>query len=187
LHHGRTLFEAGDCASCHARPGQNDPEKLGGGLALESPMGTFYVPNISPDPDDGIGRWTEKNFASALLEGTSPDGRHYYPAFPYPSFRHMTLGDVRDLFAFIKSLPAVSGRIRPHELAFPFSIRRPLALWKFVFLDREALKLDPGQSKLWNRGAYLVNGPAHCAECHSPRNFFWALKNSQRFAGGPSI
>src|SRR5437868_13997675 len=99
----------------------------------------------------------------------------------------MKVEDVRDMFAFLRTLPPVKGKVRDHDVQFPFNIRRLLGGWKFLFLDGKSFTPDPAQSAQWNRGAYLVNGPAHCAECHSPRNFFWALKNSQRFAGGPSI
>jgi mono/diheme cytochrome c family protein len=103
LNNGRTMFNAGGCASCHAVPEQPDKSRLGGGLALHSPFGTFYVPNISPDPRDGIGRWTEADFVNALNKGTSPDGRHYYPAFPYPSYQYIRIDDLRDLFGYLKT------------------------------------------------------------------------------------
>ena len=121
------MFFAGGCASCHAVPKQPDKTKLGGGLALGSPFGTFYVPNISSDPKDGIGGWSEAQFVTAMTKGTSPSGEHLFPAFPYPSYQHMTFDDVRDLFAFLKTLPAVQGRVRDHDVRFPFNIRRTLA------------------------------------------------------------
>jgi mono/diheme cytochrome c family protein len=186
LANGASMFEAGGCASCHAVPGDADMRRLGGGLALRSPFGTFYVPNISPDPRDGIGSWTDAQFVTALIRGTSPDGRHYYPAFPYTSFQRMAIGDVRDLFAHIKTLPPVAGKIRGHDLPFPFSIRRGIGLWKWLFLDGRPFQPDPSEDATWNRGAYLVNGPGHCAECHSRRTILGAIVPSQRFAGGPS-
>jgi mono/diheme cytochrome c family protein len=185
LANGREMFYAGGCASCHATPGQDDRTKLGGGLDLPSPFGTFYVPNISPDPNDGIGKWSEADFVTAVLKGTSPDGRHYFPSFPYTSYQRMRIEDVRDLFAHIKTLPAVQGRARAHELPFPFNIRRLVGGWKFLFLDGKPFVPDAAQSAAWNRGAYLVNGPGHCAECHSPRNALGAIVTAQRFAGGP--
>ncbi len=183
---GRTMFYAGGCTSCHATPGQDDITRLGGGFALTSPFGTFYVPNISPDATDGIGGWTEAQFVTALTKGTSPGGQHYYPAFPYTSYQHMRIEDVRDLFAHLKTLPAVQGKVRDHDMAFPFSVRRGLGLWKLLYLDGAPFRPDPSQSAQWNRGAYLVNGPSHCAECHSPRNFMGGIIASQRFAGGPN-
>jgi mono/diheme cytochrome c family protein len=186
LANGKEMFYAGGCASCHATPAQEDKTRLGGGLGLKSPYGTFYVPNISPDPNDGIGKWTEAEFASAMLRGTSPDGRHYFPAFPYTSYQRMRMEDVRDLFAYLKTLAPVSGKIRGHDVRFPYNVRRSLGGWKFLFVDGKPFQPDPSKSPAWNRGAYLVNGPGHCAECHSPRNALGAIVTSQRFAGGPN-
>jgi mono/diheme cytochrome c family protein len=190
LANGKTMFNAGGCASCHAVPNADpdkvDPTRLGGGLALPCPFGTFYVPNISPDPKNGIGSWSEADFVSAMWDGTAPDGHHLYPAFPYTSFRHMELADLRDLFAYLKTLPPVPGKVRPPDLSFPFNIRRMVGIWKLLFLEGGPFVPDPSQSTQWNRGAYLVNGPAHCAECHSPRNFLGAIIDSERFAGGPT-
>ncbi|MGX7742728.1 c-type cytochrome [Rhodopseudomonas parapalustris] len=185
LENGRTVFIAGGCAECHATPKQDDRTRLGGGLGLKSEFGTFHVPNISPDPNDGIGKWTEAEFVSAVMRGTAPGGVHLYPAFPYPSYAHARLDDVRDLFAYIKTLPAVAGRVQPNELSFPFNIRRAVGLWKLLFFDDKPFTPDPTQSAQWNRGAYLVNSFGHCAECHSPRNMLGGIVASQRFAGGP--
>ena len=183
---GKTMFYAGGCASCHAVPKQEDKTRLGGGLALRSPFGTFHVPNISSDRADGIGAWSEAQFITAMVKGTSPAGEHLFPAFPYTSYQRMTFNDLRDLFAFLKTLPAVPGKIRDHDLPFPFNIRRTLGLWKLLFLDGRPFTPDPSQSGKWNRGAYLVNGPGHCAECHSPRNILGAIKSGMRFTGGPA-
>jgi mono/diheme cytochrome c family protein len=185
LDNGRTMFHAGGCASCHATPKQDDKTRLGGGRELKSPFGNFYVPNISPDPDDGLGRWTEAQFVTAMLKGTAPDGRHYFPAFPYTSYQRMRIEDMRDTFAFIKTLPTVQGKVRDHDLPFPFNIRRSVGGWKFLFLDGAPFAPDASKPSEWNRGAYLVNGPGHCAECHSPRNALGAIVAGQRFAGGP--
>lgn len=187
LANGRTLFYVGGCASCHATPGQKDRTKLGGGLALKSPFGIFYPPNISPDPDDGIGAWTEAEFITAMTKGTSPAGEHLYPAFPYTSYQRVSYRDLRDLFAFIKTLPAVQGRAPEHELGFPFNIRRLVGLWKLLFLDRQPFQPDPSKPDDWNRGAYLVNGAGHCAECHSPRDFLGGIITRERFAGAPNL
>lgn len=186
LANGKEMFYTGVCASCHAVPKQPDKTKLGGGLALKSPFGIFYVPNISSDPNDGIGAWTEAQFITALNKGTSPDGDHYYPAFPYTSYQHIRFEDLRDLFAYLKTLPPVQGRVRDHDLPFPFNIRRTLGIWKVLFLDGAPFTPDPSQSAQWNRGAYLVNGPGPCAECHSPRNALGAVIPALRFTGGPS-
>ena len=121
-----------------------------------------------------------------MTKGTSPKGEHLYPAFPYTSYQHMTDRDLRDLFAFLKTLPAVKGKTPPHELAFPYNVRRFIGVWKALYLDGLPFQPDPTQSDVWNRGAYLVNGPGHCAECHSPRNFLGGIVESERFAGGPN-
>lgn len=186
LVNGQEVFNAGGCASCHAVPNQGDRLRLGGGLAIGSPFGTFYAPNISPDTADGIGRWSEAQFVNAVLNGVSPDGAHYFPAFPYTSYHRAKIDDVRDLFAYLKTLPAVSGRVRDHDLPFPFNIRRNVGIWKWLFMDDKPFVADAARSAQWNRGAYLVNGFGHCAECHSPRNFLGGLVTAQRFAGGPN-
>ncbi|WP_414473777.1 c-type cytochrome [Microvirga sp. M2] len=183
---GRVMFFAGGCTSCHATPNQDDKLRLGGGFALKSPFGTFHVPNISPHKQDGIGSWSTADFIRAMHEGTSPEGRHYYPAFPYTSYQRMRLEDLADLFAFLQTLPAVDGTAPPHDLPFPYSIRRGVGLWKLAFLDGKPFTPDPSKSESWNRGAYLVNGPGHCAECHSERNFAGAIIEERRFAGGPN-
>jgi mono/diheme cytochrome c family protein len=182
---GQMVFNAGGCSACHAAAGQ-DRTMLGGGLAIPSPFGTFYAPNISPDANDGIGGWSEADFVTALKRGTSPAGTHYFPAFPYGSYQRVGIEDIRDLFAYIKTLPPVPGRIRDHDLSFPFNVRRLVGGWKFLFLDRQPLSPDAARSAEWNRSAYLVNGLGHCAECHSPRNFLGGIVASQRFAGGPN-
>ena len=187
LANGRAMFYAGGCTSCHAIPGNEDRTKLGGGLALKSPFGTFYAPNISPDPEDGIGRWTDAQFLTAVLKGTSPDGRHYFPAFPFGSYQHMKPEDVRDLFAHLKTLPPVKGKVRDHDVPLPFNIRRLVGGWKFLNMDYKTFEPDPKQSAAWNRGAYLVNGPSHCAECHSPRDPLGGIVKAQKFAGGPNL
>jgi len=185
VENGQTIFNAGGCSSCHAVPNQPDRLRLGGGLPIVSPFGTFYVPNISPDPVDGIGRWTETDFVRAVRKGISPAGTHYFPAFPYTSYAHATVQDVRDLFAYLKTLPPVSGRSRDHEVSFPFNIRRNIGIWKLLFLDDRLSVPDQARSPQWNRGAYLVNTFGPCAECHSPRNLLGGIVAAQRFAGGP--
>ncbi|MDB5375743.1 MAG: cycG [Rubritepida sp.] len=182
---GQIVFLAGDCASCHASPGQGDRLRLGGGIALASPFGTFRPPNISPDPEDGIGRWRGVDLANALMAGVSPDRRHYYPALPYVAYARMQPEDVADLMAYLRSLPAVAGRTPPHELSFPFTVRRVVGFWKLLYLDRTPLSPDPSRDAAWNRGRYLVQAVAHCAECHSSRNSLGAIREKTRYAGGP--
>lgn len=186
LANGQTTFNAGGCSSCHAVPGQPDRLRLGGGLAMRLPFGTFYAPNISPDPADGIGRWTEAQFVSAVTRGISPAGFHYFPAFPYASYQYAKAEDIGDLFAYLKSLAPVSGKVRDHDLPFPLNVRRNIGIWKLLFMDGKPFMPDATRSPRWNRGAYLVNSLGHCAECHSPRNFLGGIVAAQRFAGGPN-
>ena len=186
LANGRVMFLAGGCSSCHMTPQQKDATRLGGGLRLHTAFGELFAPNISSDTKDGIGAWSEADFVTAMTRGVAPDGSHLYPAFPYPSYARMHVDDVRDLFAYLKTLPPVAGRAPPHALRFPFNIRRAVGVWKLLFFDDRPFAADPNQSAEWNRGAYLVNGPGHCAECHSPRNILGAVATRRRFAGGPS-
>jgi mono/diheme cytochrome c family protein len=182
---GRLVFLAGGCESCHKSPGQDDPLKLGGGLELKTPFGSFYPPNISTDPVDGIGAWRPVDIANALLSGVSPEGRHFYPAFPFASYQRMTPRDVADLAAFLHTLPAVKGKAPANALPFPFSIRRAVGLWKRLYFDNAGLPPDPAQSEQWNRGRYLVEGPGHCGECHTPRGFLGEMDVSRALAGAP--
>ena len=185
LANGETMFNVGGCVSCHATPGQEDKTRLGGGLALHSPFGTFKVPNISSDPTHGIGAWSELEFVNAMLRGVGRGGEHLYPSFPYTSYQRMSLADVRDLYAFMKTLPADTTPSAPHELPFPFNVRRGLGLWKLAFVDGKTFTPDPNRDAAYNRGAYLVEGPGHCVECHSTRNAVGAIAPDRRFAGGP--
>src|SRR5271166_5295338 len=182
---GRNVFFIAGCESCHMSPGQKDPFRLGGGTELKTPFGSFYPPNISPHRADGIGAWSAVDFADALMAGVSRQGEHLYPAFPYPSYRRMSVDDVRNLYAFLRTLPPVSGRAPANALAFPFSIRRAVALWKLLYLPtiEHPLAVDPTDDEA--RGRYLVQGPGHCAECHSPRDFLGGIIASRRLTGGP--
>ena len=184
LANGKTLFIAGDCAICHATPGQGDPTRLGGGKALKTGFGTFYMPNISSDPIDGLGRWSVPQFVTAMREGVSPEGRNEYPAFPYTSYQRMRANDLRDLLGYIQSLPGVAGKVRDHDLKFPFNLRRGVGVWRLAFLDGRPAESAPSRGVALNRGRYLVEGPAHCAECHSPRDAAGAIVGGKRFAGG---
>ena len=186
LANGETMFNIGGCASCHATREQ-DRLLLGGGNALRSPFGIFKVPNISSDRETGIGAWSELQFANAMLKGVGQNNQHLYPSFPYTSYQRMSLDDVRDLYAFLKSVPPVTKLSEPHQLPFPFNIRWGLGGWKLLFLDGQPFRTDPAKDAVYNRGAYLVEGPGHCAECHSTRNFLGAIKPSSRFAGGPDL
>lgn len=187
---GELLFHAGGCASCHAAEG-GDKTRLSGGHRLGSPFGIFIAPNISPHRQDGIGAWSVTDFVRAMSSGVAPDGSHYFPAFPYTSYWQMPVQDVADIFGYIMTLPAVAGRAPAHEVDFPFSIRRLLGGWKLLFFAGSPLQAqapfqpDPARSTSWNRGRYLVEGPSHCAECHSPRNILGGIIADKRMSGGP--
>ena len=168
-------------------PSQPDRLKLGGGLAITSPFGTFYVRRTSrPIAADGIGRWTEAEFVTAVSRAPRRRARIIFRRFPIASYQHARVEDVRDLFAYLKTLAPVSGKVRDHDVPFPFNVRRNVGIWKFLFMDGKPFTPDAARSAQWNRGAYLVNGLGHCAECHSPRNFLGGIVAAQRFAGGPN-
>ena len=186
LANGETIFNIGGCASCHATPKQENRLKLGGGLGLHTPFGTFKVPNISSDQKLGIGAWSELQLVNAMLKGVGRNGEHLFPSFPYASYQRMALDDVRDLYAFLKTVPPDATPSEPHQLPFPFNIRRSLGGWKLLFLDGRPFVPDASKDAVFNRGAYLVEGPGHCAECHSGRNVLGGIKPEQRFAGGPN-
>ncbi|RWA72584.1 cytochrome c [Mesorhizobium sp.] len=183
---GKRIFNAGGCTSCHARPGSKGDARLelAGGLELKTPFGTFVPPNISQDQKDGIGAWNEADFANAMLKGVSPSGEHFYPAFPYASYARMKPADVADLYAFMKTLPAVAGKAPGHKLPFPFNIRRGIGLWKRLYLSPEpVIALPDGAPDKVLAGRYLVEGPGHCGECHSPRDFAGGVKKAEWLAG----
>ncbi|MBN8999791.1 MAG: cytochrome c [Rhizobiales bacterium] len=184
---GELLFWAGGCASCHAAPGAkgDDKLKLAGGEAIVSPFGTFYAPNISPDRVHGIGDWSTIDFVNAMKRGLGRGGEHLYPAFPYTSYQRMTIDDLVDLKAFLDTLPPDATANKPHELPFPFSVRRGLGLWKLLYLDGETFAPDPAKSDEINRGAYLVEGPGHCNECHTARNVIGGLDMARALGGAP--
>lgn len=183
---GRLVYFAGGCASCHKTPNQDDPLHLGGGFALKTPFGTFIAPNLSPHADAGVGAWSLADFANAMQRGIAPNGRHYYPAFPYTSYQRMTTTDIADLWAFILTLEPVDGVANDHDLGFPFNVRRGLGLWKRLYLNGQPFTPDPAATEVVNRGAYLVNGPGHCGECHTPRDAFGGPDPSRHLAGGPN-
>jgi mono/diheme cytochrome c family protein len=181
---GRNVFYIAGCDSCHMSPGQPDPLRLGGGMELKTPFGSFYPPNISPDKKDGIGSWSAADVADAIMAGVSPNGEQLYPALPYTSYCRMSIKDVGDLFAFLRTTPPVTGRAPPNALIFPFSIRRAVGFWKLLYMPRidHPLAVDPtGEEAL---GRYLVEGPGHCAQCHSPRDFLGGVIEQRRLTGG---
>ncbi|AYD03882.1 c-type cytochrome [Neorhizobium sp. NCHU2750] len=202
LENGREIFLAGDCSTCHATPGKGDPLNLGGGRVLDTAFGKFHMPNISPDPVDGIGNWSLAEFTRAVREGVGPagllpDGENLYPAFPYTSYQRLSANDVRDMFAYIKSLQPVSSKVPAHELKFPYNLRRGIGVWRLAFLDGEPVadsspKINLASASadtdasvaVLQRGQYLVEGPGHCAECHSARTFMGNVPEKARYGGG---
>ena len=190
---GELVFWAAGCASCHASPVDgrrargDDKLTLGGGLELDTPFGIFRAPNISPHPDDGIGGWSMVDFVNAMQRGVSPDGRHYYPSFPYASYARMPVEDVMDLKAFLDGLDPVAGRIADHALEFPWSIRRGVGAWKRLYLDGSPVALIDENDPLLLRGRELVEGAGHCGECHSPRNRLGGPRVDRWLAGAPNL
>ncbi|MFB2603441.1 cytochrome c, partial [Rhizobium phaseoli] len=185
---GQMVFWAGGCVSCHSAPGSEGDAKLtlSGGLALKSPFGTFHVPNISPDEKAGIGGWTLAQFGNAMKRGVGPGGEHLYPSFPYGSYSRMSDKDVNDLFAFLKTLPKSANVAPAHELPFPYNIRLALGGWKFLYFnDQPRVALASSDDKI-KRGQYLVEGPGHCGECHTPRDALGGFEAGQWLAGAPN-
>ncbi len=187
---GETIFWAGGCASCHAVKGAKgkDKLKLGGNHSLVTPVGTFNVPNISPDRENGIGAWSVEDFANAMLHGTSPDGKHYYPAFPYTSYSSMNYDDVKHLWTYIQTLEPVKTQNKPHDLTFPFNISRGLGLWKLAFKEYQPVLNVGNTDNFLQRGQYLVETLGHCGECHTPRaSLGYGGGNTSRWlSGGPA-
>jgi mono/diheme cytochrome c family protein len=179
---GAYLVHAGGCISCHTVPGG---ASFAGGRALATPFGIFYSPNITPDPQTGIGRWSNADFLRALREGVRPDGANYFPVFPYPSFTKITDEDALAIKAYLFSLPPVQRPNRRHDVSFPFSWRFLQNAWKLLFFEPGPLRPDPRQTEAYNRGAYLVTALAHCGECHTPRNFLGGLDRDRGLSGTP--
>ncbi|HSL16824.1 MAG TPA: cytochrome c [Methylomirabilota bacterium] len=183
---GEVMYHAGGCISCHRTSATAGVTGLpAGGAAFDTPVGTFWPGNLTPDAATGLGHWTAEQFVDAMARGVSPDGRHYLPAFPYPSYRNMPVEDLLDLWAYLSALEPVASEGRVPELPMPWLARRSVGLWKLAALGGETFRADPQRSASWNRGAYLSNGPGHCGECHTPRNALMIPDASRAFAGGP--
>ena len=185
---GERLYNAGGCSACH-KPGPAlknvDAGLPAGGTPLTTPVGTLYPPNLTPDAETGLGAWSDLDFVNAVQRGVSPGGRHYIPAFPYTSYAAMRTGDVLDIKAYLATLAPVKARRVPSGLPAEFILRRGLGLWKLIGFDTTPWQPDPSRGETWNRGSYLVNGPGHCQECHTPRTLLMARDTARAFAGGP--
>jgi mono/diheme cytochrome c family protein len=185
---GKILYNAAGCASCH-KPGPElksvDAALPAGGAPFKTPIGVFYPPNLTPDPETGLGTWTDIEFVNAVQRGLAPDGQHLIPAFPYTSYAHMRIEDVLDIRAYLATLAPVSAPAKPADIPAAFILRRGVGLWKWLGLDTTVWQPDPAQTASWNRGAYIVNGAGHCNECHTPRNIFMLQDDGKKFSGGP--
>ena len=188
LARGETLFHAGSCGACHeaadGTPGAEEGLPTGS-APFATPIGTFYPGNLTPDVETGIGGWSQIEFVNAMTRGISPDGTHYFPAFPYPSFQSMRLQDVLDLHAYLVSLPAVGSPRRDADVPMASVSRLGVGLWKRLALQDRRFEADPGRSDSWNRGAYLTKAPGHCGECHTPRNWLMIADEARHLDGGP--
>ena len=182
---GEYLSKAGGCVGCHTET-RKDAQAFAGGRALKTPFGTFYGPNITPHREAGIGAWSEADFVRAMREGRRPDGAHYFPAFPYASFTRINDADLRDLWAYLRSLKPSAQPSREHELGFFYRWRFLLTFWKWLFFEPGPLAADAGKSAELNRGRYLTEALGHCGECHTPRNFLGGPKKS-RYLGGAKL
>ncbi len=180
---GEYLAKAAGCVGCHTQE-KKDAVPYSGGRALKTPFGTFYGPNISPDPVVGIGRWTEADFMRAMRHGVRPDGANYFPVFPYPSFTQIADIDLRDLWAYLRALAPSNRANQEHDLRFPFGWRFLVTAWKWFFFTPGHFEADAKSSPTLNRGAYLVQALGHCGECHTPRNLLGGPKRDRFLAGG---
>ena len=178
---GEYLARAGDCIGCHTARGG---VPYAGGRGIETPFGTVYAPNLTPDPETGLGRWSANDFWRALHNGRAPDGRLLYPVFPYPNYTRVVRADSDAMYAYLRSLPAVAQPNRPHELGFPFNLQAALAVWRALYFKPGVYVPDPARSADWNRGAYLIEGLGHCNACHSSRNALGAPAGPLDLAGG---
>jgi mono/diheme cytochrome c family protein len=181
IQRGAQLAALGDCASCHTAPGG---DTFAGGRAVQTPFGTIYSTNITPDVNSGIGHWSPAAFQRAMREGVGRDGSHLYPAFPYDHFTLVNDDDCAALYAFMMTRQPVQAQIPANHLPFPLNIRLVVAGWKLLFLREGPYQYDPSHDEQWNRGAYLAKGIGHCGACHTPRNSFGAEIDDQHLSGG---
>src|SRR6187397_894243 len=181
LDRGEYLARAGDCVACHTAP---EGREFAGGRAMPTPFGNLYVPNITPDDETGIGKWTADEFYRMMHTGISRDGALLYPAMPFASYTKVTREDCDAIYAYLMSVPPVHQKNRPHELRFPFNKRELLVGWRALYFNEGEYVPDSSQSAQWNRGAYLVEGLGHCAMCHTAINVLGGSSESKAFEGG---
>jgi mono/diheme cytochrome c family protein len=179
---GEYLYKLSGCENCHSDR-EHDGARLAGGRKLATPLGVFYAPNITPDKETGIGRWSEADFMRALREGKSPSGYNYYPSFPYTSYTRLSDADMRALWGYLRTIPAARQANEPHELPWYLRFRPLLTFWKWLYFDAGAFQPVAAKSAEWNRGAYLVQGAGHCGECHTPRNQLGGYRKGHTLAG----
>ncbi|OGI37764.1 MAG: cytochrome C [Candidatus Muproteobacteria bacterium RBG_16_64_10] len=179
---GDYLFRAAGCGGCHTDEKNHGPA-LAGGPAIKTPRGTFYGPNITPEPALGLGRWREADFIRAMREGVSPEGAHYYPSFPYASYTRLTDDDLRALWAYLRRQPPVAQPNRPHDVPWYLRPRSLLGTWKALYFTPGAWQPRPDKDETWNRGAYLVEAVTHCGECHTPRDALGGPRRALHLAG----
>jgi len=179
---GQYIFNLAGCKSCHTDEKNNGPF-LAGGVPLKTPFGTFYGPNITPDPTYGLGGWSESDFIRALREGRGRDGAHLFPVFPFTSFTRMTDDDAKDLWAYLKTVPPVATPNKPHDVSFPFNVRLGQMVWKWLFFTPGRFAPDPAKSPEINRGGYIVQALGHCGECHTQRNLLGGVDTAKALAG----
>lgn len=179
---GEYIMREGDCISCHTNPGGGQP--LAGGRYMETPFGKISTPNLTPDKETGIGNWSDDDFYHAVHDGIAKNGEYLYPVFPFPWYTKMTRDDVLAIKAYLFSLKPVHSPRKPLEFAFPFNIREALLTWRTAFFKAQTFQPDPHASDIVNRGAYLVEGPGHCGECHNKVNLLGASDWSGKLEGG---
>ena len=178
---GKALVDAGDCLPCHTK---DEAKPFAGGRAIETPFGTIYSPNITPDRDTGIGAWSDEEFYQALHNGIGPDGTRLYPAFPYPYFTKMPRSDVMAVRAYLNTLQPIASTRPDNKLTWPLNHRVLMSGWNRLFFTPGTFTADPARSAEWNRGAYLVEGPGHCGACHTPKNALGGDKSGEALRGG---
>jgi len=181
IERGRYLTAAADCTACHTDPADSRP--FAGGRPIQTPFGTVLAANITPDDETGIGSWTLEQFDAAVRRGRRPDGKHLYPAMPYPYYTKMSRADVGAIRAYLLTLAPVHKKVDSNQLPFPFNIRWEMRLWDALYFKAEPFQADPSKPEAWNRGAYLVQGPGHCAACHTPKTWLGGDHKDQALQG----